>query len=109
MPEPSVAPFLSLVTAVRQRLASASPAVAVTDKFEFTPHLTVCKVSRPVARNRKSKYLPSRLYEGWEEYDFGLQPVDNLQLCVIEQTTRFDGFYRTLNEVLLDEHCNLDG
>jgi len=31
--------------------------------------------------------------------EFGVQKVDNLQLCVIEDTTRADGFYRTLTEL----------
>ncbi len=81
-------------------VARTSDAVSVTNKFEFTPHLTVCKVSRPVSRLRRSKYLPSALYESMEELEFGVQPLDNLQLCVIEQTTRDDGFYRTINEII---------
>ena len=88
---------------VKNRVSATSDAVSVTNKFEFTPHLTVCKVSRPVSRLRRSKYLPSALYEGFEGTDFGTQEVDNLQLCVIEQTTRSDGFYRTVSEILLED------
>ena len=36
--------FAALLEAVRARLAAASAAVAVSDKFDFTPHLTLCKV-----------------------------------------------------------------
>jgi len=101
-PEPSNELFWELISEIRNRVAETGSEVIVTNKFEFEPHLTVCKVSRPVARLRRSKYLPSSLYEGWQEVEFGIQPVDNLQLCVIEQTTRYDGFYRTLNEILLN-------
>jgi len=93
--------FWRFVGEIRHRVACTSSNIVVTNKFEFEPHLTVCKVSRPVARLRRSKYLPSVLYAGYEEAHFGDQFVDNLQLCVIEQTTRYDGFYRTLNEVIL--------
>lgn len=63
--------------------------------------MTLIKVNRPIARLRKSKYLPSVLYEDHINDDFGVQPVDNLQLCVIEDTTRADGFYTTLTEMPL--------
>ena len=56
-------------------------------------------MNRPISRLRRSQYLPSALYEEYVDVDFGVQPVDNLQLCVIEQSTRFDGFYSTLNEI----------
>ena len=37
--------FVQFLEAVRARLARASEAVKVSDKFDFTPHLTLCKVS----------------------------------------------------------------
>ncbi len=37
------------------------------------------------------------------DLEFGLQPLNNLQLCVIEQTTREDGFYTTLKEIVVKE------
>ena len=64
--------------------------------------MTLIKVNRPIARLRKSKYLPSALYESHTEDHFGIQEVDNLQLCVIENTTRADGFYSTLMELALN-------
>ena len=36
--------FAELLEAVRARLAAASAAIEVSDKFDFTPHLTLCKV-----------------------------------------------------------------
>ena len=80
-------------------ISRTSDKVAVGNKFELSPHMTLIKVNRPIARLRKSKYLPSALYESHENDFFGLQNVDNLQLCVIENTTRADGFYSTLTEI----------
>jgi hypothetical protein len=60
------------------------------------------KVNRPITRLRHSKYLPSALYEKYNDLEFGVQEVDNLQLCVIEAATRFDGFYKTIADVELD-------
>ena len=84
---------------MRSCVSQTSDKVNVTNKFELTPHMTLIKVNRPIARLRKSKYLPSALYEKHQDLEFGVQKVDNLQLCVIEDTTRADGFYRTLTEL----------
>ena len=80
-------------------IARTSDKVNLTNKFELPPHMTLIKVNRPIARLRKSKYLPSALYENHNFDDFGIQEVDNLQLCVIEDTTRADGFYTTLTHL----------
>lgn len=36
--------FVEFLEVVRARLAGASEAVSVSDKFDFTPHMTLCKV-----------------------------------------------------------------
>ena len=84
---------------MRSAVSGSSDKVNVTNKFELTPHMTLIKVNRPIARLRKSKFLPSALYEQHLDLQFGVQLVDNLQLCVIEETTRADGFYRTVTEL----------
>ncbi len=42
--EPQESDFWEFVSAVKNRVALTSDAVSVTNKFEFTPHLTICKV-----------------------------------------------------------------
>lgn len=101
LPEPTEEPFWLFISDLERMIANTSSNVIVTNKFEFTPHLTLVKVSRPVSRLRRSKYLPSALYEKYADADFGIQCIDNLQLCVIEASTRYDGFYRTLSEVVV--------
>ena len=97
-PEPKDV-FWEFISVVANRIATTSPNIVVTNKFEFTPHLTVLKINRPISRLRNSKYIPGGHYQDLEGMTFGVQPVNNLQLCVIEASTRFDGFYRTLNEI----------
>lgn len=99
-PEPEDA-FWELISIIQNKISETSPNVEVTNKFEFTPHLTVMKVNRAITRIRKSKYLPSYLYEAHMNMEFGVQPVNNLQLCILESTTRHDGFYSTLKEVVV--------
>lgn len=86
----------SLVTRVKRAVAEAGPGVSLNDKFGFIPHVTLAKVSRPVARMRRSKYIDSSYYESHCSNTFGSQNIDNLQLCVIDSSTRYDGFYSTL-------------
>ena len=85
--------------AVRRRVSEAGPGVASTDRFGFVPHVTLAKVSRPVARLRRAQYIDSSCYDLYSKAEFGRQPLDNLQLCIIESTTRYDGFYSTLSEL----------
>lgn len=91
--------LMSLVSLVKRKVQEAGPNVALNDKFGFVPHLTLAKVSRPVARLRRSKYINSGYYSSFSGSLFGDQPVDNVQLCVIDSATRYDGFYNTLVEI----------
>merc|ERR1711915_1041108 len=51
-----------LLDTVRNAVTHAGPAVKSTNSFEFVPHVTVAKVSGPVARLRHSKYIPTAHY-----------------------------------------------
>ena len=70
--------------------------ISSTNRFQSIPHMTIVKVSRPVARLRNSKYLPSSLYEKFRGSNFGVQPLNNLKLCLIDAETGCDGFYETI-------------
>ena len=73
--------------------------VSTTNKFQSVPHMTLLKVSRPVARIRNSKYLPSYLYEEFVDKKFGTQPINNLKLCLIDAESGSDGFYQTVSTI----------
>jgi len=91
----------SLVSCVQQRVRDAGDNVVLNDKFGFVPHVTLAKVSRPVARMRRSKYIDSSYYDKFSDCVFGDQMMDNVQLCVIASSTRYDGFYETIAELKL--------
>ncbi len=97
--------FDDLVGALRTRLEAAGGGeggtVSITNNFDFVPHLTLAKVSRPMTRMRRSKYIDESYYAAHVEEEFGQQLVDNLQLCILEAATRYDGFYMTLSQVQL--------
>ena len=78
---------------------NASDLVKSSNSFDYVPHLTLAKVSRPVARERRSKYIDTAYYQEFEDQKFGEQILENLQLCVIDSSTRYDGFYNILAEL----------
>jgi len=91
--------FNALVDACKEAVSAAAPAVRSTNSFDFVPHITVAKVSRPVARLRRSRFIPSAAYTEHAQLRFGRQEVNNLHLCVIEQDLGRDGFYTTLASI----------
>lgn len=93
--------FKDLYTFVREKFDSLGEDVKNTNSFEYVPHLTLCKVSRPISRARRSQYIAESFYQSLKNQWFGSQRLDNLQLCIIESSTRFDGFYTTLSEIQL--------
>lgn len=95
--------FWKFANLVRTSLDNASDLVKSSNSFDYhsdyVPHLTLAKVSRPVARERRSEYIPTSYYQEFEGLRFGEQGLDNLQLCVIDSSTRYDGFYNTLAQL----------
>ncbi len=65
--------FWQFVGLVLDKLAKSSSAIGMTNKFDLTPHMTLVKVNRPISKLRKSKFLPSRLYEKYLDLEFGVQ------------------------------------
>ena len=90
--------FANMYSQIQSRLKNAVH-ISSTNRFESIPHMTLLKVSRPIARLRNSKYLPSYLYEDFRNSYFGVQPIDNLKLCLIDAETSYDGFYETISSL----------
>ncbi|XP_076448080.1 leukocyte receptor cluster member 9-like [Babylonia areolata] len=67
--------------------------VEIRDNHDFVPHMTLMKVTRPVARQKGSKSVDPWLYDGFTDMDFGQQRVDSLHLCSMGDERREDGFY----------------
>lgn len=73
----------------------ASNGIEVRDYHEFVPHMTIMKVSRPVARMTGNNYIAPWLYSSFNEVDLGSQAVDNMHLCAMVDDRQEDGFYMT--------------
>ncbi|KAA0183359.1 putative zinc finger protein [Hyalella azteca] len=69
--------------------------VNVTNNFNFVPHLTLLKISRPTERERRSKYMNSSLYSDYLDQEFGTITFDNIHFCSIDENRGYDGFYQT--------------
>lgn len=90
--------FNSAVDLLRDGLRKVDDAV-ITSHFDFVPHMTLIKVNRVTARERRSKYINSVLYSDYIDHYFGTIPIDNIHLCVIDDRRGPDGFYLTCQEV----------
>ncbi|KAK8737249.1 hypothetical protein OTU49_004405 [Cherax quadricarinatus] len=73
--------------------------ITVTNNFDFVPHMTLLKVNRPTARERRSKYINSSLYSDYLDYEFGTIQFNNINLCVINDVRGHDGFYVTCQSI----------
>ena len=96
-----VAPCSSFNVAVetlRSRLGSV-PGVRLTNAFDYVPHMTLVKVSRPVARARRSRFIDAAGYASMEGDELGQQRFDNVHLCAIDADCALDGFYVTESSV----------
>ncbi|XP_037094001.1 leukocyte receptor cluster member 9-like [Pollicipes pollicipes] len=90
--------FSAVAEELRLRLARVQGA-RLTNAFDYVPHLTVLKVSRPVARARRSRFIDPAGYAAHEHTDFGMQRFDNVHLCAIDADCALDGFYVTESSV----------
>ncbi|XP_064110984.1 uncharacterized protein LOC135218539 [Macrobrachium nipponense] len=75
--------------------------VVITNHFDFIPHMTLMKVNRVIARERRSKYLNSILYSDYIDKEFGFIPINNINLCIIDDRRGYDGFYLTCQKIQL--------
>lgn len=85
--------FYDLVEHLKTCLAAAG--VEIRDYHEFVPHMTIMKVSRPVAKMTGNNYIAPWLYSSFNETELGSQTVDNLHLCEMVDQRQENGFYMT--------------
>ena len=83
--------FYDLVDHLKTCLANKG--IDVRDYHEFVPHMTIMKVSRPVAKLTGNNYIAPWLYSSFSETILGSQSVDNLHLCTMADERQPDGFY----------------
>lgn len=85
--------FYDLVEHLKTCLAAKG--IDVRDYHEFVPHMTIMKVSRPVAKQTGNNYIAPWLYSCFNNTVLGSQVVDNLHLCAMSDERQEDGFYMT--------------
>lgn len=83
----------SVVNIVRETFTKEG--IPSTDLREFSPHLTVMKLSRnPALRRKGIKKIPVESYANWVDMSFGEEPVNALHLCSMNKKREKDGFYK---------------
>lgn len=58
--------------------------INICDNYEFVPHMTILKVTRPVARHVGTKKVASWMYEDFRNMKFGTQVIDGIYLCAMK-------------------------
>ena len=71
----------------------------IRDNHDFVPHMTIMKVTRPVARQKRSKNVDPWLYSNFRDMYFGRQHIDAIHLCSMGDERRDDGFYACPAEI----------
>lgn len=85
------------------RDAFAKEGIPSTDSREFSPHLTVMKLTRsPKLRKRGIRKIPLESYATWTDFDFGEERVTSLHLCSMNKKEE-DGFYKCVTTIKFED------
>lgn len=94
----------SVVNIVRETFTKEG--IPSTDSREFSPHLTVMKLSRnPTLRRKGIKKIPEESYASWVDMSFGEEPVNAVHLCSMNKREK-DGFYKCEATVTFNDAAN---
>ena len=81
----------------------AKEGIPATDSREFSPHLTVMKLTRsPKLRKRGIGKIPLESYATWTDFDFGEERVSSLHLCSMNKKEE-DGFYKCVTTIKFED------
>ena len=81
----------------------AKEGIPSTDSREFSPHLTVMKLTRsPKLRKRGISKIPLESYATWTDFDFGEERVTSLHLCSMNKKEE-DGFYKCVTTIKFED------
>lgn len=94
-----VPPLFNEVIGILQKKLRRIKGVTITNQFDFVPHMTLIKINRYIAKERRSKYMDSILYQKYFEVDFGDIIFDNIHFCIINDYRGVDGFYLTSKKI----------
>ena len=92
-----------LVSMLMERLQNAG--VCTPGNFaEYTPHMTLLKLSRPMQREAHTATIVPALYSKFTDMHIGIQKIDTLYLCSTSGP-KVEGFYETLMTVPCSFAC----
>ena len=74
------------------KLCMQEAGIEIRDMFEFTPYMTIMKLSRDWGKEQCTRYLDSRLYDALEGTYFGQENLNNIHLCKMSKDME-NGFY----------------
>ena len=66
---------------------------------EYTAHMTIVKLSRPMQRELHTGVISPALYQQFMDMNVGSNPIKTLYLCSMSAPKLADGFYERLSEV----------
>ena len=66
---------------------------------EYTPHMTLVKLSRPMQRDLRTSIISASTYLPFQDKPVGSQQVDAVHLCSMTEPKQEDGFYKRLVSV----------
>ena len=98
--EPSLAKFVSHLMEQFQLAGLKTPG----NHEEYTPHITIVKLSRPMQRELQTDIINPACYQPYLSHSLGQQPVSSVHLCSMHAPAQEDGFYlrySTLSNSLL--------
>ena len=88
-PEPALERFVSYLLEQFKQAGLSTPG----NHEQFTPHMTIVKLSRPMARKLHTHAISPASYIAYKDTQFGKQAVDALHLCSMTASKQSDGFY----------------
>ena len=88
-PEPALSKFVTHLIEQLQGAGLRTPG----NHDEYTPHITICKLSRPMQRDLDTWIINPACYRPYRNCDIGHQPVTCVHLCSMHAPAQEDGFY----------------
>ena len=88
-PSPALERFVFYLLSQFQQAGIRTPG----NRDEYTPHMTIVKLSRPLQRELHTSLISPASYVPFHHVRIGRQRIEALQLCSMTEPKQSDGFY----------------
>ena len=92
------AALTKLVALLLERLQAAG-VLTPGNHNEYTPHVTIVKMSRPMQRELTARIAGQALYSKFQDSNIGMQQIQAIDLCSLTAPKQEDGFFLRLHTV----------